>query len=72
MLNGDPAGGAVNLTDAIYRFGGDLASLKDTIGNGRKGIMPAFGAKLDPTSIKILAVKVHQLGGGMAANPVPE
>ena len=72
MLNGDPEGGAVNLTDAIFRFGGDIASLTETIGNGRKGTMPAFGAKLDPTSIKILAVKVHQMGGGMAANPVPE
>ncbi len=72
MLNGDPSGGAVNLTDAIFRFGGDTASLTETIGNGRKGKMPAFGAKLDATAIKILAVKVHQLGGGMTANPVPE
>jgi cytochrome c oxidase cbb3-type subunit 3 len=63
VLN-DDANGAVNLTDAIYRFGGDMATLKETIGNGRSAEMPAFGERLDATSIKILAVKVHQLGGG--------
>ncbi|MDT8376193.1 MAG: c-type cytochrome [Mariprofundaceae bacterium] len=70
MLNGDYGTGAVNLTDAIYRFGSDMAALKETIGNGRKGKMPAFGEKLDATSIKILAVKVHQLGGGMDSEPM--
>jgi cytochrome c oxidase cbb3-type subunit 3 len=30
----------------------------------RVAIMPAFGGKLDPETIKMLAVKVHEFGGG--------
>lgn len=67
--NADSDSGAANLTDGIYRFGGGLATVTDTIANGRKGTMPAFGNRLDATSIKILAVRVHQFGGGMAKDP---
>jgi cytochrome c oxidase cbb3-type subunit 3 len=69
MANGDFDSGAVNLTDGIYRFGGDMATVRDTIANGRQGTMPTFGNRLDEVSIKILTVRVHQLGGGMAAEP---
>ena len=30
----------------------------------RHGVMPAFGDRLDPATIKMLAVYVHSLGGG--------
>jgi cytochrome c oxidase cbb3-type subunit 3 len=63
-LNGDYDTGAVNLTDGIWRFGGDLATVKNTILNGRTAEMPSFGARLDEVSLKILTVRVHQLGGG--------
>ncbi|HUH84950.1 MAG TPA: cytochrome-c oxidase, cbb3-type subunit III [Stellaceae bacterium] len=56
--------GAKNLTDGIWLYGGDRATLIDTITNGRAGSMPAWGARLDPTTIKMLAVYVHALGGG--------
>ncbi len=69
MANFDFDSGAVNLTDGIWRFGGSLATITDTITNGRISKMPMFASKLDATSIKILAVRVHQLGGGMAAEP---
>ena len=69
LANGDFDSGAVNLTDGIYRFGGDMATVKDTIANGRNGQMPAFGNRLDELSLKILTVRVHQLGGGMAGEP---
>ncbi len=63
--NGDFDTGAVNLTDGIWRFGGSLATVTQTITNGRTAQMPTFGGgKLDATSIKILAVRVHELGGG--------
>jgi cytochrome c oxidase cbb3-type subunit 3 len=69
MHNGDYYTGAVNLTDKIWRFGGSLATVKQTITHGRQAKMPTFGTKLDKTSIKILAVKVHELGGGMDKPP---
>ena len=71
-INGDYSIGSANLTDAIFRFGGSLDTLTATISKGRKGKMPTFGGKLDPTTIKILAVKVHELGGGMDAPPIAE
>ncbi|MDQ6989535.1 MAG: c-type cytochrome [Mariprofundaceae bacterium] len=70
MANYDFDGGAVNLTDGIWRFGGSLATITETITQGRTGKMPSFAGKLDATSIKILAVRVHQLGGGMAEEPM--
>jgi len=65
----DSYGGAANLTDSIWRFGGDMKTVRDTIANGRKGTMPSFAEKLDETSIKILAVRIHQFGGGMDSDP---
>ena len=56
--------GAPNLTDKIWLFGSDEASLVETIGNGRAGVMPAWVGRLDPATIKALAVYVHSLGGG--------
>ena len=70
MLNFDFDTGAVNLTDGIWRFGGDMATIRDTIANGRIATMPTFAERLDETSIKILTVRVHEMGGGMAAEPV--
>jgi len=34
------------------------------ITNGRGGIMPAWGGKLDPVTIKALTVYVRTFGGG--------
>ena len=67
--------GAANLTDGIWRFGGTREAILRTINSGvnedpadfpntRIAIMPAFGEKLSPETIKMLAVKVHQFGGG--------
>ncbi|HZP78854.1 MAG TPA: cytochrome-c oxidase, cbb3-type subunit III [Pseudolabrys sp.] len=56
--------GAPNLTDAIWLYASDKATIVDGIRNGRGGVMPAWGARLDPTTIKALAVFVHTLGGG--------
>ncbi|MBI5263774.1 MAG: cytochrome-c oxidase, cbb3-type subunit III [Bradyrhizobium sp.] len=56
--------GAPNLTDKIWLYGSDEASLIDTITNGRSGVMPAWEGRLDPATIKAMAVYVHSLGGG--------
>ncbi|MGQ0681116.1 cytochrome-c oxidase, cbb3-type subunit III [Bradyrhizobium sp.] len=61
---GNPEMGAPNLTDKIWLFGSDEATLVDTITNGRAGVMPAWVGRLDPATIKALAVYVHSLGGG--------
>ena len=63
--------GAPNLSDAIWLYGGDRAALITTLNNARAGKMPAWGKRLDPVTIKMLAAYVHSLGGG-EANPVGE
>jgi cytochrome c oxidase cbb3-type subunit 3 len=56
--------GAPNLTDKIWLYGSDEATVIETITNGRSGVMPAWTGRLDPSTIKAMAVYVHSLGGG--------
>jgi len=56
--------GSKNLTGDIWLYGGDKATLVETITYARNSSMPAWGARLDPTTIKMLAIYVHSLGGG--------
>ena len=56
--------GAPNLTDKIWLYGSDEATIVETVTNGRSGVMPAWVGRLDPSTIKALAVYVHSLGGG--------
>ena len=56
--------GAPNLTDKIWLYGSDEATIIETITNGRAGMMPAWTGRLDPSTIKAMAVYVHSLGGG--------
>jgi len=56
--------GAPNLTDKIWLYGSDEAAIIETITNGRAGVMPAWVGRLDPSTIKAMAVYVHSLGGG--------
>ncbi len=56
--------GAPNLTDKIWLYGSDEATIVETITNGRAGVMPAWTGRLDPVTIKIMTVYVHSLGGG--------
>lgn len=62
--------GAPNLTDKIWLYGGDAATLKQTITYARAGMMPRWNNRLDPVTIKMLAAYVHSLGGG-EPNPIP-
>jgi cytochrome c oxidase cbb3-type subunit 3 len=56
--------GAPNLTDAIWLYGGDAASLKETVYNARFGVMPPWNTRLSEAEIRAVAAYVHQLGGG--------
>jgi cytochrome c oxidase cbb3-type subunit 3 len=56
--------GVPDLTDAIWLYGSDKATIVEGIWNGRAGMMPAWTGRLDETTIKALAVFVHTLGGG--------
>ncbi len=56
--------GAPNLADAIWLYGSDEAQVYAQISNPRHGVMPAWGERLDPATIKMLAAYVHSLGGG--------
>lgn len=56
--------GAPNLTDAVWLFGSSPAAIAATIANARNASMPAWGERLDPTTVKALTYYVHSLGGG--------
>ena len=56
--------GAPNLTDNIWLYGPDKKTIMEGIINGRGGVMPAWGGKLDDATIKALTVYVHTFGGG--------
>ncbi len=56
--------GSANLTDGAQLYGEDEKDLIYTITNARNSTMPAWGARLDPTTIKTLTVYVHSLGAG--------
>ena len=61
---GNRSVGAPNLTDKIWLYGPDTATIIDGIWNGHGSVMPAWGGKLDPVTIKALTVYVHTFGGG--------
>lgn len=56
--------GAPDLTDKIWLYAPDKKTIVEGIVNGRGGVMPAWGGKLDDVTIKALAVYVHTFGGG--------
>jgi cytochrome c oxidase cbb3-type subunit 3 len=56
--------GAPDLTDRIWLYGPEEATIMDVITSGRTGVMPAWVDRLDPVAIKSLSVYVHTLGGG--------
>jgi len=61
---GNRAVGAPNLSDKIWLYGGSQEQVVSSITNAHHGVMPAWGARLDPVTIKMLAAYVHSLGGG--------
>lgn len=58
---GNQAIGAPNLTDNIWLYGGDKATVIQTITYGRKGHMPTWEATLGKDRVHLLAAYVWQL-----------
>jgi cytochrome c oxidase cbb3-type subunit 3 len=58
--------GAPNLADQVWLYGGDKPAIVQSIAYARGGVMPAWGPRLDPAVVRMLAVYVHALGGGEA------
>jgi len=56
--------GAPNLTSGIWLYGDSKAMIMEAVSNGRGAMMPAWGGRLDPTTIKALSVYVYSFGGG--------
>ncbi|UWR22642.1 cytochrome-c oxidase, cbb3-type subunit III [Sulfitobacter sp. S190] len=61
---GDRELGAPNLSDAIWLYGGDRATLETTVRQARFGVMPAWGQRLSEEDVRAVSVYVHSLGGG--------
>jgi len=61
---GDQEQGAPKLSNQIWLYGGDRATIVETISYSRKGMMPAWNGILDEATIKQLTLYVHSLGGG--------
>ena len=56
--------GAPNLTDKIWLYGPDKATIEQGLQNGRGGQMPAWQGRLSEPIIKALVVYVYSFGGG--------
>jgi len=61
---GNPLLGAPNLTDDVWLYGGDAATIKQTVVAGRMGQMPAWNEKLGEQRVKLLAAYVTKLASG--------
>jgi cytochrome c oxidase cbb3-type subunit 3 len=62
--SGDQFQGAPALNDAIWLYGGDFATIKETVTNSRYGVMPPWNERLSESEIRAVSAYVHQLGGG--------
>ena len=63
-LKGMQEVGAPNLTARNWLYERSLAGIKAQVNNPRNSVMPAWSDRLDPATVKSLAVYVHSLGGG--------
>lgn len=61
---GDRAQGAPNLTDAVWLYGSDPATITRIVHDGPFGVMPAWAGRLSEADIRAVASYVHGLGGG--------
>ncbi|GGA68402.1 Cbb3-type cytochrome c oxidase subunit [Arenimonas soli] len=66
---GNPILGAPNLTDNIWLYGSDFASISEGIRNGRNGMMPAHGPIIGETRSRLVGAYVWTLSHGKDAEP---
>ncbi|MEO6298214.1 MAG: cytochrome-c oxidase, cbb3-type subunit III [Paracoccaceae bacterium] len=53
--------GAQNLTDADWLYGGDKVTIRQTLMNGRQGVMPTWQARLSDPQIRMLTLYIEHL-----------
>ncbi len=68
---GNQALGAPNLTDHDWLYGGSLATIEETIRNGRNGHMPAHRERLGADKVHLLAAYVYSLSHNQDGNHAP-
>ncbi|HEY0438187.1 MAG TPA: cytochrome-c oxidase, cbb3-type subunit III [Phenylobacterium sp.] len=56
--------GAPRLASQVHLYGDDRAAVVAQVTLPRQGVMPNWNARMDPATIKSLAIYVHSLGGG--------
>ncbi|NSX54884.1 cytochrome-c oxidase, cbb3-type subunit III [Parasulfitobacter algicola] len=61
---GDVFQGAPNLADAIWLYGGDPDTLRETITYSRFGVMPPWNTRLSEAELRAVSHYVHTRGGG--------
>ena len=62
--SGQPLLGGPSLVNDIHLYGGDAAAIEESIRNGRSGVMPAFGERLDDLQIRLLLAWLAPSGEG--------
>lgn len=60
--------GAPNLTDGDWIYGGDAATIRMTLLNGRQGVMPAWQGRLTDAEIRMMALYVEGLSAAGDGN----
>lgn len=64
---GDVTQGAPSLADKVWLYGKSGEAIRAQINAPRHGVMPAWNQRLDPATVKQLAVYIYSLGGGQKA-----
>ena len=58
---GNPVLGGPDLTDGVWLYGGSLGAIRESVENGRFGVMPAFGEQLGESRIHLLAAYLQSI-----------
>ncbi|MDB5963293.1 MAG: cytochrome oxidase Cbb3 [Massilia sp.] len=68
--HGNQAIGAPKLSDQVWLYGADIATIMETINKGRNNSMPAFSDILGPEKVHVLAAYVYGLSHPANSNAV--
>jgi cytochrome c oxidase cbb3-type subunit 3 len=66
---GTPQLGAPNLRDDTWLYGGDFASVAQSIRDGRSGVMPAWRTRLDADEVRAIAAWIYATGARAGRQP---
>ena len=70
---GNPALGALDLTNKTWLYGNQVQTISETITTGRNGVMPAWKGLLSDAEIHLVTAYVYSLANpGQAAAPAKQ